>query len=227
MGFLTHSFLYLSESSSWIKTFLWLEERKKEKLAPTPTHPPRQCNPHTESGKGQHVMNIININSFRSACIWWKMFHSFRCDIPQSRSAMQLNRYCDSTETTSKCTSQLLKRGASMMCSSYCRNPALLFSGKRTPIRKYISRTLSLRDWDLTTCCRPWDEVLGLTRSRFSASEEGQRTTLRCSTFVKILSQNQLMSWKMGTILPSVRQIRLDRLGRGFAGRWEAATTED
>lgn len=29
-----------SESSSWIKTFLWLEEKKKkEKLAPTPTHP--------------------------------------------------------------------------------------------------------------------------------------------------------------------------------------------
>jgi len=106
-----------------------------------------------------------------------------------------------------------------MMCSSYCRNPALLFSGKRTPIRKCINRTLSLRDWDLTTCCRPWDEVLGLAQSPFSASEEGQRLALWCSTFVRILSQNELLSWKMGTILPSVRQIRLDRLGRGFAGR--------
>lgn len=62
-----------SESSSQIKTFLWLEERKKKKRKTSShTHPPRQYHPHTESGEGQHVMNIVNINSFRST---WLCMH--------------------------------------------------------------------------------------------------------------------------------------------------------
>ncbi len=47
-----------SESSSQIKTFLWLEERKKrkEKLAPTPTHPDSTI----------HAQSLVKVSMLRT-----------------------------------------------------------------------------------------------------------------------------------------------------------------
>lgn len=50
----------------------WKKEKKKKRKTSSHTHPPRQYHPHTESGEGQHVKNIVNINSFR---LTWLCMH--------------------------------------------------------------------------------------------------------------------------------------------------------